>query len=192
MQNLALLKEVLAKSGEVQEGVYESLKEFVELLYRWSEKLNLLSHADREKIVEKHLVPSIRLANVLRLVPHHRIIDFGSGAGLPGIPVKVLFPESSVVLVESRRRRANYLKQVARSLRLENIETIHGRLEETSPKELQADVVISRAVLNQRALVSVVEPYIRPGGALVCTSPTEEKSIPKLMKVGEQPQIHLI
>ena len=192
MQNLTLLQEALKECGEGRQEVYEGLKSFALLLYRWSAKLNLLSQADRDQIVEKHLVPSLRFFTVLRMVPNSSVIDFGSGAGLPGIPLKILMPESSFVLVESRRRRANYLKQVARSLKVNRIETVHGRLEEISPKELQADVVVSRAVMSQSDLVSVVRPYIRPGGVLVCTSPTEEASVPKLIRVGEQPQIHMI
>ena len=143
------------------------LVEFAELLGFWSEKTNLISCRSPRELVARHLLDSLAPAPLLREVTS--VADLGSGAGFPGIPLAVANPRLRVLLVEARRRRANFLREVRRSLSLENVEVIEARAEDSRarPGGLRVDAVVSRAVWASDEILEVALPWLGEAGALL-------------------------
>ena len=183
-----MVNERLSSKAQEQIGQYHSL------LYAWSEKLNLISPRDREKIKEKHIRPALRMATLIKVVPHRVILDLGSGAGLPGIPIKIAHPESEVFLVESRRKRANFLREVIRRLGLRDITVVNSRVEDWErPQDRQVDLVVSRAVSSVGQIASWVEPVLKPSGYIITSMGTKEgrASLPVLYEWNQGEKGHL-
>ena len=155
----------------------ESFKKYASLLYHWSGKINLISPGDRSQLATKHLASSLALLPLVKMVPHKTVLDFGSGAGLPGIPLKIALGESEVILVESRRRRAHFLREVIRHLALEKVEVVNARLEDwPGTGESQVEVVVSRAVKQPDEVWSSINPYLTRYGALIISLAQKQES----------------
>lgn len=150
---------------------WEHLSSYVRLLSRWSASVNLVSPDDRTVLATKHLRIAADLAVLAKALPHRTIIDIGSGAGLPGIPLAVLLPESRVYLVESRRRRCHFLKEVVRRLGLTGTTVVHDRAEAWSGPAGGADVVTARAVAPPPELFALAAPHLACWGGLLITLP---------------------
>ena len=150
------------------------LAEFSRHLHRWSGRMNLVADGDRSALVNKHLIPSLLIRSALGGVPHRQIVDLGSGAGLPGIPLKIVLPNNDFVLVESRRRRASFLREVVRRLALQRIAVENLRLEQWrgSPRG-GVDLVTARAVADPAVLFERVRPILAPKGHLLAFLPTD-------------------
>lgn len=135
---------------------------------KWSGKIDLTSENDAKLVLERHIFDSLQYARALR--KEGRTMDIGSGAGFPGIPLKIVYPEMNMVLVESRRKRANYLKTVVSALSLKNIEVINARAEELAEREEyrnQFDQVIFKAVGPLQKCMEWGLPFLKDGGRLV-------------------------
>ena len=146
------------------------LKKYCSYLYYGSSKMNLIAEGDRGVLATKHILPSMGLAGFLSALPNANILDLGSGAGLPGIPLKVIFPSSYFYLVESRRKRANFLREVVRMLNLRGIEICNVRVETLHARLAnKVDVVVSRATKNMDALFEWIGPILKPHGVLIAT-----------------------
>ena len=143
---------------------------YLRILARWNERLNLVSEADRAAVWERHLVPSLRLRPSILGVRHESVVDLGSGAGFPGIPLAITLPASRFTLVESRRRRASFLRAAIRELSLDNAEVVNERIEEWRP-ESRADVVLARAVADPEKIATLVAHILAPDGYLLVTLP---------------------
>jgi 16S rRNA (guanine527-N7)-methyltransferase len=128
-----------------------------ELLIEWNKKFNLTRVAP-EDFETRHFIDSLLLVPYLE---GERIVDIGSGAGLPGIPLSIVRPEMQFVLVDSRLKRVNFLKEVIRSLDLKNATALHSRIEDLKDKY---DVVVSRAVSSMENLVKLSKPLLKKGG----------------------------
>jgi 16S rRNA (guanine527-N7)-methyltransferase len=152
------------------EGCLPSLRHYCRLLYDASWKINLVSPNDRTDLAIRHVLPSLEMAMMLKIVSSRVVLDFGSGAGIPGIPMKLLLPEKQFILVESRRKRANFLKDVVRQLGLTGIEVANQRIEDMrcTLKE-GVDVVVTRAVVNLQGLMSLVDSVLKPYGMVITT-----------------------
>jgi 16S rRNA (guanine527-N7)-methyltransferase len=148
---------------QLEAPVLEKLEHFLDLLTVWAKKTNLISVASRQEIIDRHLLDSLAPAPLLHGV--HELADFGSGAGFPGIPLSVLKPETRVHLVESRRRRANFLRHAVRSLGLKNVLVYELRAEEWHP-ERGLEAVVGRA-LRVDALAKLAAGVLAPTGSLV-------------------------
>jgi len=145
------------------------LQEYADALQRGASRLSLVSRGDRLHVIRRHILPALRLRAAVRVVPHRRLLDLGSGAGLPGIPLKITLPDAVIFLVESRRRRANFLRQVVRQLQLQDTYVIHERLEDWQCPSGGVDVIFSRAVKLGHELVASVDRCLAPHGALLTT-----------------------
>ena len=132
----------LAALGLVlDEATRARLVAYVELLTKWNKAYNLTAVRDPLLMVSRHILDSLAVAPH---VPERRIIDVGTGAGLPGIPLALAFPEREFVLLDSNGKKTRFLVQAKASLGLDNVEVVHARVEEYRP-EVQFDAVITRA-----------------------------------------------
>ncbi len=181
-----------------EEETWNLLKAYVFLLYRWSERMNLISKNERPLIVKKHIWRALAMLPLIRSVAHGTIMDVGSGSGLPAIPLKICLPDSKFYLVESRRRRANFLKEVVRRLELKNIEVINDRVENWLTVEVNVDVVTARSVSNPTEILTWIKDFLGPSGHLVCTLKKNGEDFPdstverfewmeQVMRVGRFP-----
>ena len=156
---------------EWKEEWLAQLWEYATLLYRWSGQVNLVARGDREILPTKHFIPALAMLSVIETIPHKKILDFGSGAGNPGIPLKIALPESEFILLESRRKRANFLREVVRRLGLRKIKVENQRIENWDPPEEGVELVVSRAVTAPERLMQKVGPYLASGGNVLTTLP---------------------
>ena len=144
------------------------IKSYSNLLYEASFKLNLVSPADRDLLVSRHIWRALSMGPHIDSIPNKIILDVGSGSGIPAIPLKIYHPMSRFFLVESRRKRANFLKSVIRKLRLKEITVINSRIEDWDD-DVVADVVTSRSVANPTSLRNWVANHVHKKSMLVCT-----------------------
>ena len=148
----------------------EQFVKFYELLVEWNKVMNLTGITEYEEVNEKHFVDSLSVVKAIDMNQVESLIDIGTGAGFPGIPLKIAFPHVKVVLLDSLNKRINFLNTVISELGLENIETIHGRAEDFAKQPAyreQFDLCVSRAVANLATLSEYCIPYVKKEGMFV-------------------------
>ena len=161
------LQQLNIQLNEVQK---EQFHRYYELLVEWNKVMNLTGITEYDEVVMKHFVDSLSIVKVNGFDNVTSIIDVGTGAGFPGIPLKIVFPEIKITLLDSLNKRIKFLNAVIDELELENIETIHGRAEDFSKKEdyrEQYDLCVSRAVANLATLSEYCLPYVKVGGCFI-------------------------
>ncbi|WP_434310409.1 16S rRNA (guanine(527)-N(7))-methyltransferase RsmG [Hominifimenecus sp. rT4P-3] len=173
MEQKEIIQHRFQQAGlELTDRQTEQYAQYAKLLVEWNSVMNLTGITEFEEIVEKHFLDSVAIgfAEHVSRETNGRLIDVGSGAGFPGIPLKILFPHLKVTLLDSLNKRVNFLQEVIHSLHLEQIEAVHGRAEDLA-KDLryreQYDLCVSRAVANLSTLTEYCLPFIRKGGFFV-------------------------
>lgn len=155
---------------QFSEDTYNKFITYKSLLQEWNEKINLTAITDDDGIIKKHFIDCIKAFKFNGLKGNVKIIDVGTGAGFPGLPLGIMNSESEVVLLDSLNKRLNFLNLVIGELGLKNFTTIHGRAEETSRKKdfrEKFDIATSRAVANLSVLSEFCIPYVKVGGYFV-------------------------
>ncbi|WP_274654936.1 16S rRNA (guanine(527)-N(7))-methyltransferase RsmG [Paenibacillus humicola] len=159
---------LLAEKGvECGANQLQQFETYYQLLVEWNEKMNLTGITEREAVYEKHFFDSISLAFFVPMNRQSNLADIGSGAGFPSVPLKICFPHLSVTIVDSLSKRISFLKELVRSLELENVECIHGRAEDVArvpDYRDKFDLVTARAVARLSVLNEFCLPFVRPGG----------------------------
>ncbi|GAA0123633.1 16S rRNA (guanine(527)-N(7))-methyltransferase RsmG [Clostridium faecium] len=152
------------------EDKYNKFMIYKDMIKEWNEKINLTAITEDDEIIKKHFIDSIKVFKIDELKASKRIIDIGTGGGFPGIPMKIMNPECEIVLLDSLNKRINFLNEVIKELKLENIEAVHGRAEdfvkENNCRE-SFDAVVSRAVANLTVLSEFCLPYVKIEGYFV-------------------------
>lgn len=154
----------------LSEKQMEQFLQYYELLVEKNKVMNLTAITEFDEVVEKHFLDSVSLTKQLDLHQPLKVLDLGTGAGFPGIPLKIVFPELEITLMDSLNKRVLFLKDVISSLQLENIEAVHGRAEEAARNKKYResfDLCVSRAVANISTLSEYCLPFVKIGGSFI-------------------------
>ena len=156
----------------------QKLEKFYELLISWNEKINLTRITKKEDVYLKHFYDSLTLFKVINLDNELTLCDVGSGAGFPGIILKIVFPNLKVTLIDSLQKRVNYLNEVIKELDLFNIEAIHTRAEDYARNNREKfDIVTARAVANLRILSELCLPMVKEKGYFIALKANIEEEL---------------
>ena len=148
------------------------LEKFYHLMIEWNKKINLTRITEEKEVYLKHFYDSLTLNKVIDLKNIKTLCDIGTGAGFPGIVLKIIFPNIKITLIDSLQKRVNYLNEIIKELKLENIEAIHTRGEDYQGK---FEVVTSRAVANIEKLVNYTMHLVSKNGVFIAMKGNLEK-----------------
>ena len=160
------LKELNLKLSELQ---LEQFYNYMNILIEWNKFMNLTGITEPEEVITKHFIDSLTVLD--KIDKNASVIDVGTGAGFPGIPIKIAFPDTKVVLLDSLNKRIKFLNEVIEKLELNNIETIHGRAEEYGRNKNHRekyDIAIARAVAPLNILLEYLMPFAKVNGKCLC------------------------
>ncbi|MCR1952966.1 MULTISPECIES: 16S rRNA (guanine(527)-N(7))-methyltransferase RsmG [unclassified Clostridium] len=171
MEYFQLMRDASLEVGmELSEHQYNQFIKYMKLLQEWNEKINLTAITEDEEVIKKHFIDCIKAFKSDAIKNAKTIIDVGTGAGFPGLPIAIMNPNVQVTLLDSLNKRINFLNTVISSIGVKNVVTIHSRAEDGARKsELREkfDVATSRAVANMAVLSEFCMPYVKCGGYFV-------------------------
>ncbi len=170
MMNMNIIEKYLNELDfSYDEKQIDNFNKYYELLVEWNKKFTLTSITEYEDAIIKHFIDSILICKFIEF-KGKRIIDVGTGAGFPGIPLKIMNPDSEIILLDSLNKRINFLNTVIKELQLSNIIALHGRAEDVSRERKYRgsfDYSVSRAVANLSTLSEYCIPFLKTGGCFV-------------------------
>lgn len=171
MEALNPLKKTLeAMNIENSQELIEKFRIYMEGVLEWNEKVNLTTITDPDEFVIKHFIDSIICANYPEYINAAKIIDVGTGAGFPGIPLSIISPEKEFILMDSLNKRLKIIDELCQRADIKNVVTLHARAEELAKNKAHReryDLCVSRAVANMAVLAEYCLPFIKVGGFLM-------------------------
>ena len=163
-----LIQECKKQNIELDEGKAKALKEYKELLVEWNEKMNLTAITEDYEVIVKHFVDCLECTHLI--TNEKKIIDVGTGAGFPGMPLAIYYPQIEFTLLDGLNKRLIFLEEVVNKLGLKNVKIVHARAEEAARNEEcfeSFDAVVSRAVANLPVLLEYTSPYVKVNGKCI-------------------------
>lgn len=165
------LKEYIQNIGiELNQDKINKLINYYELLIEKNKVMNLTAITEYKDVVIKHFADSLSIIKAVNMSEVTNIIDIGTGAGFPGMVLKIVFPDVKITLLDSLNKRVNFLNEVITGLQLKDINAIHGRAEDYAHNDIyreKYDLCVSRAVANLSTLSEYCIPYVKVGGKFV-------------------------
>ena len=172
MKDIDYLKKGLEEVGlNSNEICAAKLERYKELLLEWNEKMNLTAITEDKEVYIKHFVDSITCMLTDEFQEGKSVIDVGTGAGFPGLPIKIYDESIKLTLLDSLKKRIGFLQTVCSELELQEVEFVHGRAEDFGKNpdyREQYDIVVSRAVASLNVLLEYCTPFLKVGGVFVC------------------------
>ncbi len=169
-------QKLLQEIPDLTEQMQQQFEDYMKLLLEWNEKINLTAITDENDIIQKHFVDSLTISKYIK--NKTSIVDVGTGAGFPGIPIKITRQDVNVTLVDSLNKRLLFLQDVIEKLNLKQVQTVHSRAEEFGQNKKYResfDVAVSRAVANMSTLVEYLLPLVKLNGICICMKGPEIK-----------------
>ncbi len=168
--NKLLLQGIEELQLHISDNQIQQFMDYYEMLIETNKVMNLTAITDFDEVMVKHFIDSLFVVKTTDMNKYKTLIDVGTGAGFPGIPIKIMFPHLNVTLLDSLNKRLKFLNSVIDKLKLTEIETVHGRAEDIAQKKEfreQYDVCVSRAVANLSTLSEYCIPFINVGGNFI-------------------------
>lgn len=173
MNKEEFIKEIIAQAKEINIIISteqaEQFYNYMNILIDWNEKINLTAITEPKEIIQKHFIDSLTISKYIK--ENTEIIDVGTGAGFPGIPIKIANNNTKITLLDSLNKRLIYLNELIQELNLKDIQTIHYRAEEAGQNlkyRERFDVAVSRAVAPLNILAEYLLPFIKVNGVCIC------------------------
>ena len=168
----------------------KQLDKYFELLVEWNKKINLTRIIDEKEVYLKHFYDSLTISKVVDLNNYSTLLDFGTGAGFPGMVLKIFFPNLKVTLVDSLQKRINFLNEVIRKLELNEIETIHERVENLEIKHY--DIITTRAVANLTKLIGYTSNLIDSTTLFIPLKANVEDEIKEAQSIMQKKKLKIV
>lgn len=165
-----LKKSLISMNLSSDDEIINSFQKYMELVLDWNQKVNLTAITEKDDFIKKHFIDSIACINSDEFKNAKHIIDIGTGAGFPGLPLAILCREKKFVLLDSLNKRIKILNDIINELGLTNVEAIHGRAEELAHKKEyreKFDIVVSRAVSRLSVLSELSIPFLKKNGYFI-------------------------
>lgn len=177
--NLDVFKDEVSKLGiKYTDDMLEKLEKYYELLISYNEKMNLTAITEKEDVYLKHFYDSLTIVKVIDLNSINSVCDIGTGAGFPGIVLKIFFPNIELTLVDALNKRINFLETTVLKLNLTNVTSVHARAEEYALKNREKfDLVTARAVASLPVLLEYCLPLVKVSGYFVAMKGSEDISL---------------
>ena len=165
------LREKAAAFGiKLSDHQLEQFETYYEMLVEKNKVMNLTAITEKNEVIDKHFADSLALIKGGVSLTGQKILDIGTGAGFPGVPIKIAFPETDVCLLDSLNKRVNFLNEVIHQLGIKKVDAIHSRAEDGARNPLYREkyrIGVSRAVANLATLSEYVLPFVEPGGYFI-------------------------